>query len=390
MKKRFMVTVASAITALLMTACTGSVAAGGGAASSAPAASGSAAPAQSASAAAPSKTGDFSAAFVVTGQLGDKSFNDSANRGMDGLAQMGWNTKVIEVGRDQTKWEPTFLDLAESGEYDLIITNGSNAIETVQTVSQEVPDQKFVLFDSEIEGDYPNIYAISYKQNEGSYVAGALAALVTTSDMEGANPEKIIGFIGGMEHPVITDFLVGYIEGAKSVEPDIKVIVSYIGSWDDTAKGKEVAMAQFNQGADVVFPAAEQAGLGCVEAAKELGKYIIGVDSDQSMLFKGTDEASANVILTSVLKNVDKSLVRAGEMYEAGTLPFGSFESLGIVEDGAGIAYNEYYETNVPAEIRDQVEAARDKVVNGEVTVTSALGSADQTAVDEIISSVKP
>ena len=337
-------------------------------------------------------TGDagFGAAFMVTGQLGDKSFNDSANRGIAALAEMGWNTKVIEVGRDQTKWDPTLRDLADTGEYDLIITNGSNAIETVYEVAADYPDQKFVLFDSELDGDHPNIYAISYKQNEGSYVAGALAALITTSGMPGTNPEPIIGFIGGMEHPVITDFLVGYIEGAKAVVPEIKVIVSYIGSWDDTAKGKEVALAQFEQGADIVFPAAEQAGLGCVEAAKENGKYIIGVDSDQAMLFKGTDEASANVILTSVLKNVDKSLVRAGEMYAAGTLPFGTFESLGIKEDGAGIAYNEYYEANVSQEIRDQVEEARQLVVDGKINVTTALGGTDTAVTDAIINSVKP
>lgn len=332
----------------------------------------------------------LSAAFMVTGQLGDKSFNDSANRGIAALAKLGWKTRVIEVGRDQTKWDPTLRDLADTGEYNLIITNGSNAIETVQEVSRDYPNQKFVLFDSELSGNYPNIYAISYKQNEGSYVAGALAALVTTSDMKGVNPKPIIGFIGGMEHPVITDFLVGYIEGAKAVEPSIKVIVSYIGSWDDTARGKEVALAQFDQGADIIFPAAEQAGLGCVEAAKERGKYIIGVDSDQSMLFKGTDEDSANVILTSVLKNVDKSLERAGRMYTEGTLPFGTAESLGIKEDGAGIAYNGYYEKNVPQGIRDKVEAARREVVAGKVAITTALGGTAPAVTDAIINSVRP
>ena len=334
--------------------------------------------------------GGNSAVLVITGQLGDKSFNDSANRGITLLAEAGWTTKVVEIGRDQTKWEPALVDLSDSGEWDLIITSGSNAIETVQTVAEECPDQKFVVYDTEIEkGRYPNIFAISYKQNEGSYMGGVLAALVTTSGMEGANAEPIIGFMGGMEHPVITDFLVGYIEGAKSVVPDIKVIVSYIGSWDDPAKGKEVAMAQYNQGADIVFPAAEQAGLGAVEAAKELGKYVIGVDSDQSMLFSGADEDSANVILTSVLKNVDLSLLRAGEMYIAGTLPFGDFLSMGIAEDGAGIAYNAYYEKNVPEDIRAKVEEAKEKVLAGGVEITTALG-ADPAITDAIIDAVKP
>ena len=330
--------------------------------------------------------------FVCTGQLGDKSFNDSANQGiMDIASQLGCETKVIEVGRDQTKWEPTFQDLAEEGEYDVIITNGSSSAELVEKVSQEFPEQKFVMFDSDVEeGKYPNLYAISYKQNEGSYLAGVLAALVTSSDMENANEENKIGFVGGEEHPIITDFLVGYIAGAKSVDENIKVYVSYIGSWDDTAKGKETAIAQYNQGVDIIFPAAEQAGLGCVEAAVEMNKYIIGVDSDQAMLFKDTDEAKANVILTSVLKEVGNSLVRMAEMEIEGTVPYGSYENLGIKEGGSGIAINEYYEKNVPEEIRTQVAAAQEAVVNGEITIPTALGDADQNEVQALIDSVAP
>lgn len=343
------------------------------------------------------QTGDstekkLSVVFVCTGQLGDKSFNDSANSGIQEIAEkLGCETKVIEIGRDQTKWEPTFQDLAEEGKYDIIVTNGSSAIEVVQKVAEEFPEQKFVAFDTSIENDkYPNLYAISYLQNEGSYLAGVLAALVTESDMEFANEEKKIGFIGGSEHPIITDFLVGYIAGAKSVDPEIKVYVSYIGSWDDTAKGKETAIAQFNQGVDIVFPAAEQAGLGCVDAAVELGKYCIGVDSDQSMLFKGTDEAKANTILTSVLKNVGSSLVRMAEMEMAGTLPWGTYEELGIAEDGAGIADNEYYQANVPDEIKQEIEAKKQEVLDGKVDIPTALGNADQNEVQALIDSVAP
>ncbi|MGF7012255.1 basic membrane protein A [Lachnospiraceae bacterium PF1-22] len=328
--------------------------------------------------------------FVVTGQLGDKSFNDSANEGVTRIAEtLGCSTKVIEIGRDQTKWQPTFEDLAEGGEYDIIITNGSNAGELIQNLSGDYPEQKFILFDTEIEGDYPNVYSISYKQNEGSYLAGILAAMVTTSDMEGVNPDKKIGFIGGSEHPIITDFLVGYIEGAKSVDEDIKVYVSYIGSWDDTAKGKETAIAQFNQGVDITFPAAEQAGLGCVEAAVEMNKYIIGVDSDQAMLFDESGPEKANVILTSVLKEVGNSLVRAIEMEQAGTLEWGTFEKLGLKENGAGIADNKYYQKNVPDEIKTAVEAGREEVMAGNIVVTSAL-SDEEAKVQKIIDSVAP
>ena len=330
--------------------------------------------------------------FVCTGQLGDKSFNDSANAGIEEIAaSLGCETRVIEVGRDQTKWEPTFQDLAEEGEYDVIISNGSSSIETIQKVAEEFPEQKFVAFDCTIENDkYPNLYAISYKQNEGSYLAGVLAALVTKPDMENANADNKIGFIGGSEHPIITDFLVGYIAGAKSVDPDIKVYVSYIGSWDDTAKGKETAIAQYNQGVDIIFPAAEQAGLGCVEAAVEMDKYIIGVDSDQSMLFAGVDEDKANVILTSVLKNVGDSLVRMANMEIEGTVPWGSYEELGIAENGAGIADNEYFQKNVPDDIKSVIEEKKQEVIDGNVEIPTALGDADQAEVQALIDSVAP
>ena len=154
-----------------------------------------------------------SVAFVCTGQLGDKSFNDSANEGMKKMAsELGCKTKVIEIGRDNTKWLPAYEDLAESGEWDIIISNGSSSAEVIEQAAEEFPDQKWVMFDAAMDADkWPNLYAISYKQNEGSYLAGVLAALVTESDMGLANADKKIGFIGGDEHPVITDVLVGYI-----------------------------------------------------------------------------------------------------------------------------------------------------------------------------------
>jgi len=332
----------------------------------------------------------LSVCFVVTGQLGDKSFNDSANAGVKKIAEtLGCTTKVIEIGRDQTKWQPTFEDLAESGKYNIIITNGSNAGELIQKIAPNYPEQKFILFDTKLEKNIPNIYAISYQQNEGSYLAGVLAAMVTTSNMPYANPDKKIGFIGGSEHPIITDFLVGYIEGAKSVDKDIKVYVSYIGSWDDTAKGKETATAQYNQGVDIIFPAAEQAGLGCVDAAVELHKYIIGVDSDQAMLFDGTSNDKANVILSSVLKEVGNSLVRAVSLEQKGQLGWGKYESLGLAEDGVGLADNAYYQKNVKDEIKKAIIKAKEDVTSGKVTVTSAL-KVDESVSKKIIESVAP
>ncbi len=333
---------------------------------------------------------DPSAVLIFSGSTDDKSFNESAKRGLDDLKATGWRTELVEVSRDPADWGRAMNRLATAGGWDLIILNGFDFSESARDVVGKFPEQAFVLYDSQLEsGSYPNVYAISYRQNEAAYVAGVLAALVTKSDMKGANPENLIGFIGGRKNPVIDDFAVGFIEGARSVSNDIKVMVTYLDDWDDAARGKEAALDQYKRGADVVFPAAGRAGLGCVEAAKELGRYIIGVDSDQAMLLKDGDPAAAEIILTSVLKNIDLSLERAGEMFLAGRLPLGEVESLGFAKDGVDIARNDYYEKNVPSAIRDRVGAVRLEVADGRIGVPTALGAPDDE-IKQIIEAVKP
>lgn len=340
-----------------------------------------------------SETGnDPSFVFIVTNRLGDKSFNDSAAEGMKKIADdLGFKTNVIEVGEDQTKWEPTILDVAESGDYSVIFLNGSGTIEIVEKVAPDFPEVKFVLFDAVIEDGSmtDNVYAISYKQNEGSYLGGVLAGLVTVSDMENSNSDKKIGFIGGDEGPIITDFLVGYVEGAKSVVPDIQVYVSYVGSWTDTAKAKELAIAQFNKGVDVIFPAAMTAGLGTIEAAVEQNKYIIGVDSDQALLLEENNPEQAEVILTSVIKNVGESLYHYAVSVKEGTDKYNTTEVLGVKEGTTGIIENKYYEKNVPDEIKTKIEEAKEHIIDGTVEVTSALGGNLEEA-EKIIDSVAP
>jgi basic membrane protein A len=181
-----------------------------------------------------------------------------------------------------------------------------------------------------------NVYSILYKQNEGSYLAGVYAGAMTTQEMDGMNPDAVIGSVGGQEIPVILDFMVGYEQGAKDTNPDIQVIRQFAGGWNDPAKGKELAKAQYSQGADIVFQIAGGTGQGVFEAATEDGKYAIGVDSDQAMIIKDADPAQAERILTSMMKNVDNSLFRGLQMHLDGTAPYGTAESLGIAEGGVG------------------------------------------------------
>jgi len=332
------------------------------------------------------------AVLLVSGTLGDKSFFDSANEGMKVIKEeLGWETHIIEMGTDPSKWEPTLTDVSAE-DYDLIICGTFQMQEKIEEVAPKFPDKRYVVFDVSVDydkADYSNVYSILYKQNEGSYLAGVLAAMVTTSDMPKANEEKIIGFLGGMNIPVINDFLVGYVEGAKSIEPDIKVAVSYVEDFANPAKAKEMCLAQYDMGADIGFNVAGGSGLGQLDAAKEKDCYAIGVDSDQAMLFKDTDPEKAELILTSMLKRIDNSLVRAVKLFEEDKLPFGTVEVLGLAEEAVGLAKNEFYERNVPQEIKDKIEEIEEQVKNGDITVSSAFGMSDDEMQD-LLESVRP
>ncbi|MCL5676860.1 MAG: BMP family ABC transporter substrate-binding protein, partial [Firmicutes bacterium] len=278
--------------------------------------------------------------LLINGTLGDKSFFDSANAGIErAKKELGVDAKVIEMGNDPSKWEPTLADVSEE-KWDLIILGTWQMTDALQKIAPQHPDKKYVIFDTAVDytkAKLDNVYSILYNQNEGSYLAGALAAMVTGSKMPLANDKHTIGFLGGMDIPVINDFLVGYIEGAKQVDPQIKVAVSYVGDFANPAKGKEMALAQYQQGADIGFNVAGETGLGQLDAAKDMKRYAIGVDSDQAMLFKDSDPKKAELVVTSMLKRVDNSLVRAIKLYQDGKLTFGKAENLGLKDNAVGL-----------------------------------------------------
>jgi basic membrane protein A len=233
-----------------------------------------------------------------------------------------------------------------------------------------------------------NVYSMFYSTNELSFLSGACAALITNSDMELANEESIVGFLGGMDIPGINDFLVGYIEGAKYINPDIKMFISYAGDFGDPAKGKELSLVQYNSGADVIFNVAGGTGLGIIDAAKEVNKYAIGVDSDQAMLFEDTDKEKASHIVTSAVKYIDKAILRAVEMHVEGTLPYGTHEEMGVKEGGVGLAENNYYNSMLSEENKSKINEIKEKMIAGEITVHSAFGMSTEE-IDAIRDSVK-
>lgn len=331
--------------------------------------------------------------LLLNGTLGDKSFFDSAANGMSMIkAKFGdaVETRTIEMGYDQSKWEPTLLDISE-GSWDIIVLGTWQMTEALQKVAKDHPAKHYVIFDTEV--DYSlgltNVYSILYSQNEASFLAGALATSVTTSNMPLANKQKIIGFLGGMDIPVINDFLVGYIQGAQHIDPAVKVAISYIGSFDDSAKGKEMALAQYAQGADIGYNVAGQAGLGQLDAAKDAKRYAIGVDSDQAAIFLTSDPVKAKLITTSVLKRVDNSILRAIEMHMKGTAPYGKAETLGFAEECVGLAKNDVYSEIVPSDIRTKLDDIEKKIMSKEIKVNSAFGMSTED-LNKLRNAVKP
>lgn len=315
--------------------------------------------------------------LYVNGTLGDKSFFDSAAKGIEkAVKELGIVAKVVEGSYDSSRWEPDLLQLAE-GDWDIVIAGTWQLVEYLEKIAPNHPEKKFFTFDTSVNyanGNLDNVYSITYSQNEASFLTGALAALITTSDLPQANTDKVIGFLGGMDIPVINDFKVGFEEGAAYIDPEVKVLVTYAGLFNDPAKGKELTLAMFDQGADITFNVAGETGLGGIDAAKEKAKYTIGVDSDQYLFFAKTDPEKASYIVTSMMKNVDFSIYRGIKMHIEGTLKYGKEELLTIEKGGVGLADNENYQKITTTEIRARIDEITGKITSGEIKVGTAIG----------------
>jgi basic membrane protein A len=307
--------------------------------------------------------------YFINGAPGDKSFFDSALRGIARAeASYHLNATIIESGYDDSLWKNMIEDAAENRDYDIMIAGSAPMIGLLEEVAVKHPNKKFILFDSSVNysgGRFSNVYSILYRQNEGAYLAGVYAGLMTRSN--------IIGILGGQNSTTINDFVVGYRQGARSVNPDIDVLVSYAESWNDPAKGEAMAEKMYDQGADIVFQAAGTTGLGVFPAALKSGKYAIGVDSDQGEIIEGTDPEQAGQILTSAMKNVDNSLYRALALYVGGRLPFGRAETQGIKEDAVGLAKSRRYLENAPDDIKARMNQTEIDIRDGRIEVETAF-----------------
>ncbi|MDW7672855.1 MAG: BMP family ABC transporter substrate-binding protein [Bacillota bacterium] len=329
--------------------------------------------------------------LLINGSLSDQPFFDSAVDGMQLIKnQLGAEVNSIEMP-DPGQWRST-LQRVSGEDWDIVITGSWQMIEHVEAVAPQFPDKRYILFDAGVDystGALENVYSIIYLQNEGAFLAGALAARVTASDLPLANEEKVIGFIGGMDLEVIRDFLVGYIQGARHVDPEVKVRIGYTNSFTDETAGRSLALSQYQAGADIIFSAAGSAGLGQIAAAKELNRYAIGVDNDQGKQFERSDPAKANHILTSVVKRIGNTLLQSVEKHLAGTLPYGSAEAWGLAQEAVGLADNAIYQRNVPAAFRSEINRLAGMIAAGSIRVDS-VSTLSEAEYWQLVDSVTP
>ena len=286
----------------------------------------------------------------------DKSFNEAAFNGAERWAkETGGSFLEVEL-QSEAQREQALRRFAEAGA-NPVITTGFAFADPVNAVAGDYPDTKFVNIDGWLPEIPENVLLISFQEHQGSHLVGMLAAM--------ASKTGTIGFVGGMDIPLIRHFGCGYAQGAKAVNPDIKIVANMTGTtpaaWNDPVKGSELTKAQISQGADVVYAAAGGTGVGVLQTAADEGIYSIGVDSNQNYLHPGS-------VLTSMLKRVD---VAVYETMKSGTDVGTGSEVLGLAEDGVGYALDENNEKLITPEMKEKVDQARQDIIDGKINVVS-------------------
>ncbi|MFW2542991.1 BMP family lipoprotein [Primorskyibacter sp. 2E107] len=285
----------------------------------------------------------------------DKSFNEAAYNGAEAFsAATGGSYKDIEL-QSEAQREQALRRFAEAG-FNPVVTTGFSMSSPIASVAADYPDTKFVTIDGFVDpAEHPNVLSILFSEHEGSYLVGMIAAMASESNT--------VGFVGGMDIPLIRKFACGYAQGAKAVNPDAEVIANMTGTtpaaWNDPVKGSELAKAQISQGADVIFAAAGGTGLGVLQTAADEGILSVGVDSNQNYLHPGK-------VLTSMLKRVDVAVEKA--MTDGADLETG-VQVLGLEQEGVGYALDDNNTALISADMKAAVDEARQKIIAGEISV---------------------
>ena len=318
--------------------------------------------------AAPAAEPDGLKVGIVLGALGDLSFMDSAKRGYDkAVADLGIQGDYVET--EPSERAAAIQNFLADGK-EMIITVGFSEAEITKEAAIANPDVQFAIVDMVITADngdlLPNVSNLIFKEHEGSFEVGYIAGKLSKTGH--------VAFMGGMDVPIIRKFQTGWEEGAKYANPDIKLCDGYAGSWGDPAKGKEIALSCFEQGADIIFAAGGSTGNGAYEAAAETGNFAIGVDSNQDFMQPGT-------MITSMMKNVDFAVYSAIKDRSDAGMVISTIACYGSAENGVGPTWlvdgSSLFADEGPADMAAQVAAlteevkeVRAKIVSGEIVVT--------------------
>lgn len=302
----------------------------------------------------------------------DRSFNAAAWEGVKrAQEELGVVVRDVEPGTPNNI-EPAMRAFAERG-YDLVIGVGFAQSPIMTEVAKDYPDIKFAIVDGVILDEagkpLPNVASLVFREHEGSYLVGMIAASKSKTGT--------IGFLGGMDIPLIHRFKTGYEEGAQSINPNIRILDAYVGvtdtAWNNPGKGKELALAQISKGADVIFTAAGNSGLGAFDAVEQAGldehgnarNYVIGVDSNQNNLKPG-------FVLTSMVKRVDNAVFEAVKDVQNQKFS-GGFNVFGLEKDGVAFALDDYNKNLIAPDVLAKVENSEQKIIAGEIKVTDAM-----------------
>ena len=306
----------------------------------------------------------------ATGGLGDGSFNDQAQTGIQRAAE----ELDVQFQEAQPQEVADFANLQQQfaqstdPDYDLVSCIGFLQADALGENAAQYPEQNFQIVDSVV--DEPNVASYVFAEEEGSYLVGQLAGLLTTRSFSaGAGSTQSdstnVGFVGGVEADLIRRFEAGYTAGVKAANDDVDVQTNYVGSFNDPQGGQEAALSMYNSGADVIYHASGNTGTGVFRAAQEQGRFAIGVDRDQSV----TRDSYADVILASMVKRVDTAVFDAVEAQVEGDFPGGSVTALGLEAEGVGIVYGQQLGEAIPSEVQSTIGDARTAIVDGEVDV---------------------
>jgi len=304
----------------------------------------------------------------ATGGLGDGSFNDQAQTGIQQAKEdfdISYEESQPETNSD---FKPTQRQYAQNGDYDLVSCIGYAQADALSTNAKDFPDQDWLIVDSAV--DEPNVASYGFREHEGSFLVGYMAGMLTEQNFSAGAGETSksttkVGFVGGVESPLIQKFEAGYTAGVHHFDDSIEVITSYVGGFNKPAAGQEQARSMYNDGADIVYHASGATGVGVFRAAQDMGKFAIGVDRDQSV----TQESFKDVILASMVKRVDTAVYNGVESVVNDNFQGGEETTFGLSDNGVEAVYGQQLGSEIPEDVKSKVSDARQKIIDGDITV---------------------